>query len=146
MNKNKYIVLFVVIILVIALWAFSSYKSDKSIENTPTSPATVSMLSITNVTSPSSAVLAGARDINWEAGNYPKNAGVNINLIRKVSDSPRQFTLVRVLASDVPNTGKYTWFTQSEDNSSDLYIEVTCSNTFQFTSGCSISTEPIKVN
>jgi len=146
MNKNRYIfVSLVVIVLVIVFFALR--PSQKKEEVSPTSSvATVSTLSITDVTSPASAVLAGAKNINWQTANYPANAGVNINLIRKISDSPREFTLVRTLETDTANDGQETWIPQNGENTNNLYVEVTCSNNYQFQAGCSLSSEPIKVN
>jgi len=143
MNKNTYIVLFVIIVLGIVFWFFNSSKNEKVSE---TSPATVSTQSVTDVTSPSSAVLAGAKNINWQTANYPAGVGVNINLIRKTSDSPIKFTLVRTLETNTPNDGQETWVPQNGENSDDLYIEVVCSNTYQFQAGCSLSSDPIKVS
>lgn len=144
MNKNTYIVLGVIVVLGIAFWAF--FSSNKK-EITPESgPATVSTLSIVNETSPASAVLAGAKTINWQTTNYPADAGVNINLIIKVSDSPREFALLRTLETNTPNDGQQSWIPQDGEKSDDLYVEVTCSNDYQFKTGCSLSSEPIKVN
>lgn len=143
MNKNTYIVLGVIIVLVIAFLAFSSSKKEVTPES---GPATVSTLSIINETSPASAVLAGAKTINWQTANYPADAGVNINLIIKVSDSPREFALLRTLETNTPNDGQQSWIPQDGEKSDDLYVEVTCSSSYQFKEGCSLSGEPIKVN
>lgn len=142
MNKNTYIALSIVIVFGIFLWVFLSSEKEK----TPgTGPATVSTLSVSNVTSPALAVLAGTKVINWKTSNYPANAGVNISLIRKISDSPKEFTLVRTLATDTSNDGEELWIPQSGEDTDDLFIEVTCSSTYQFNSGCSLSSDPIKV-
>lgn len=144
MNKNKYIFVFLVIVVLGVV--FFAYRSSKKVEVDSTNPATVSTLSVGNVISPASAVLAGAKTISWQTADYPANAGVNINLIRQISDSPREFTLVRTLETDTPNDGKETWVPQNGENSDDLYVEVTCSNDYQFRAGCSLSSDPIRVN
>lgn len=143
-NKNTYIFVFLVIIILGIV--FLAYRSSKKEEVSPTSPATISMLSITDVASTAGAIFAGGKIISWQTANYPANAGVNINLIRKISDSPKEFTLVRTLATDTPNDGEETWVPQEGENSDDLYIEVTCSGNYQFQAGCSLSSDPIKVN
>lgn len=145
MNKNKYVGVFIaIVVLGIIFWAVSSSKKN---EQTPEGEAvTVSTISVTSVTSPASAVSAGAKAINWQTTNYPKNAGLNINLIRKISDSPRQFELVRALAVDTQNDGNETWIPQAGENVGDIYVQVTCSTTYQFASGCSLASEPIKAN
>ena len=142
MNKNTYIALSIIIVFGIFLWVFLSSKKE---ETPGTGPATVSTLSVSNVTSPALAVLAGTQVINWKTSNYPANVGVNINLIRKISDSPTEFTLVRTLATDTLNDGEESWIPQSGEDTDDLFIEVICSSTYQFNSGCSLSSDPIKV-
>jgi len=147
MNKNTYIVLLVIIVLGVIFFAYrSSLKEEVSPTNPVTNGATVSTLSIINVTSPALAVLAGAKIISWQTANYPTDVGVNINLIRKTSDSPRQFTLVRTLTTDTPDDGEELWTPQKGENTSDLYVEVTCSSSYEFKAGCSLASEPIKVN
>ena len=136
MNKSKLVFLVITIVaLVIILLAYR-----------PSPPATVSTLSIVDNISSASAVLAGTKTVNWQTANYPAGVGVNINLIRKISDSPKQFTLVRTLATDTPNDGQETWTPQEGESSDDLYVEVTCSNAHQFKLGCSSLLDPIKVN
>ena len=142
MNKNTYIALAVIVVFGVLLWIFLSQK-----EKVPEAgPATVSTLSVSNVTSSALAVFAETKTISWKTSNYPANAGVNINLIKKISDSPREFTLVRTLETDTPNDGEEVWTPQAGENADDLFIEVVCSNTYQFSLGCSLSSDPIKVN
>ncbi|OGI57432.1 hypothetical protein A3B85_01100 [Candidatus Nomurabacteria bacterium RIFCSPHIGHO2_02_FULL_37_13] len=141
MNKNTYIVLLIIIILGIVFWVYYLPKKE-----TITGTATVSTLSIADDTSTASAVLAGAKTVIWQTSNYPTNTGVNINLIRKTSDSPRQFEIVRTIAVDTANDGQETWTPQAGENLDDLYIEVTCSNTYQFKAGCQLSGDALKVN
>ena len=143
MNKNIYIVLFVVIVLGIVFWMYSSSQKEKT---SPTSPATVATLSVVSDTSSASAVLSGAKTVIWQTTNYPTDVGVNINLIRKISDSPNQFVILRAITTDTPNDGQETWIPQDGENTSDLYVEVTCLNTYQFTAGCSIFDGAVKVN
>src|SRR3989344_508806 len=142
MNKNTYIVLGVIIVLGVVFWLYSSRDEQPS----PTGPATVSTLSVLSDTSTASAVQAGGKTVNWQTSNYPTNAGVNINLVRQTSDSPREFVLVRTIATDTSNDGQESWTPQSGENSADLYVEVTCSTAYQFTAGCSLSSDPVKVN
>jgi hypothetical protein len=144
MNKIKYIVVFLVVIILGVV--FLTYHSVKNEKYSAVNPSTVSTLSIINDTSTASAILAGAKDVSWQTTNYPEDAGVNINLIKKTSDLPRQFVLVRVLATNTQNDGKETWVPQNGENSNDLYVEVVCSSAYQFSAGCNLLTDPIKVN
>jgi hypothetical protein len=93
-----------------------------------------------------SVVQSGVKTVKWQTSNYPLDAGVNINLLKKISDSPKSFVLVRPLAKDIVNDGEESWTPTFSENSSDIYIEVTCSNTYKFKTGCQFGSDPIKVN
>lgn len=130
--------------------AFNSSKVPETVPATVSTaaiqPATVSMVSLGNVISPASAVLAGAKTVNWQTNNYPVGVGVNINLIRKISDSPKEFKLIRTLAIDTLNDGEESWVPKSGEKSTDLYVEITCSTTSLLAIGCSLINEPLKIN
>ncbi len=146
MKKNKFLVSGVIVVLAIFVCVFYIMKNNKFPENNSSVPATVSIKSVINDTSSASAILAGGKVITWQTGDYPKNVGLNINLVRKISDSPREFTLVRTLATDTPNNGSLSWVPEDSENTNDLYVEVTCSTTHQFNAGCSLSSDPIKLD
>jgi len=109
-----------------------------------------SKVSITSVTKSSSGlasiILANERLINWQTSNYPSGVGVDINLIRKTSNTPESFSLVRKIAVNTPNDGQEKWTPQSGEIGDDMYIEVVCSSTYKFTEGCQLGGKPIKVN
>jgi peptidoglycan hydrolase-like protein with peptidoglycan-binding domain len=108
--------------------------------------ASVSVSSVAPEKSLAAALfLSSAKKIQWKTADYPKNVGVNINLLKKISDSPVKYELVRQLAKDTPNDGEETWIPTSSEKNLDLYIEVTCSTTYAFKEGCQISISPIKV-
>ena len=65
------------------------------------------------------------QSIDWTAGNYPAQT-VNVNLIRKVSDNPARYVLVRRIALKTQNDGSATWVPASTDVGSGLSIEVGC--------------------
>jgi peptidoglycan hydrolase-like protein with peptidoglycan-binding domain len=123
------------------------------IPSTPaTPPATVAIQSVTKPdTSLTAAVISfftgtsPSRTITWQSNGYPSNEGVNINLIKKTSDSPVSYSLVRQLATNVSNTGTYSWKAQSGETGTDLYAEVTCANSATSASACQISAAPIQV-
>jgi peptidoglycan hydrolase-like protein with peptidoglycan-binding domain len=119
-----------------------------SVANLP--KASVVAQSVTGSAQPgislANTVQSGNMTIRWQTTNYPALAGVNINLLRKVSSSPKSFAFVRTLAKDTVNDGEESWVPQSSENTNDLYVEVTCSNTYKFPSGCQFGSDPIKVN
>ena len=97
----------------------------------------------------SSGILAAVfmsktRKINWQTNGYPAGVGVDINLIKKQNSDPVTFTFVRQILKDTPNDGTETWVPQNGESGDDLYIEVTCSKTYQFKTGCQIQGEPVK--
>ncbi|HEY0220917.1 MAG TPA: hypothetical protein VGC58_01710 [Candidatus Paceibacterota bacterium] len=151
--KNTYIAsLAIAIVIGLGYFVYFRQTTEVVVQATPTPTqqtgnATVATLSVSgSVSGSASALLAGEKTISWKTSNYPSNAGVNINLLKKVSDSPRQFTLVRVLAKDTANDGSEKWIPQSGETGSDMYVEVTCSTTYAFNSGCTLSTEPTQIN
>lgn len=64
--------------------------------------------------------------IVWTSSNYEPDT-VNINLIRKVSDNPATYELVRTVAGNKTNTGNATWIPNQNDVGSAAAIEVGCS-------------------
>jgi peptidoglycan hydrolase-like protein with peptidoglycan-binding domain len=95
-----------------------------------------------NSSQTASAILSGSttRTITWQTNGYPADVGVNINLLKKTSDSPASYTLVRQLAENTPNTGLFSWTPHTEETAgNNLYIEVTCSTSHDFPQGCQVS-------
>ncbi len=92
-----------------------------------------------------SVALSNTREIKWETKNYPDNVGVNINLLRKISDNPTEYVLVRQIAKDTPNDGIEIWTpVVSDGDKSSLFIEVTCSTTYAFSGECRFSGKTLK--
>lgn len=113
----------------------------------PSAPKSeIKIESITDELGTAAAVLSKGKTVKWKTTNYPTGAGVNINLLRKVSDSPLSFSLVRVISTSTADDGTETWIPQTGENTNDLFIEITCSSTFKFASGCQFSTGPVKIN
>ena len=111
-----------------------------------TTPAKVTIHSVVNTGGLATAVLSNSKIVNWYSNNYPQSVGVNINLLRKTSDTPRSFTFIRTIAKDTSNDGQEIFFLGNGEMGDDIYIEVTCSGTYQFKNGCKFGAEPIKVN
>ena len=126
----------------------ASAGSDVS-HNSASGIATVSALSITRPEGLADVSASNARIINWQTNNYAGNAGVNINLIKKVSDSPATYQLIRQIAANVPNTGSYTWTPASADIAPNFYVEVTCASASASNpseTACETTSQPISVN
>lgn len=112
------------------------------------SPATISVKSVSNSSNGLAAVLlSNSKVITWQTSGYPANIGVDINLLRKISDSPAiEYAFVRTIVKDAANDGQETWTPRSGESDGDLYVEVACSSTYQFKHGCQLSGAPVRVN
>jgi peptidoglycan hydrolase-like protein with peptidoglycan-binding domain len=108
--------------------------------------ATVSVQSVTKSTNTASAILANNRTVTWQTNNYPQGVGVNINLLRKSVGTPSTYSLIRTVAKDTANNGAQTFTLQNSELGGDVYVEVTCSSTYQFKAGCSLGSSVTKVN
>jgi len=96
MDKIKYVLILAVVISGFVFWNNYNSGSNKEAEKvTNDGLTTVSIQSVENASSEdvAGAVLAGSKTVKWETSNYPTGVGVNLNLIRKVSDSPIKFEL-----------------------------------------------------
>ncbi len=145
----KKFIIGLVLVLILALIWFFYFKSTPTEKEALISTATVSIESVSDLNTDltAAATLSGGKVVTWKTSDYPKDAGVNINLIRKTGDSPVTYVLVRTIAEDTPNDGEEKWTLNQGENTNDLYLEITCSTTYQFQNGCKISSgEPIKVN
>ena len=77
--------------------------------------------------------------VKWQASNYPMDAGVNVNLIKLTSESPKQYELVRVIAKNTANDGSVLWAPQAGEHGDNYFIEVTCGSA-SFENGCHADT------
>jgi hypothetical protein len=124
---NKHLILPVALVLAAILIGGTTI----AINNIPGShqPIPVEARIITASISPAQVAAAGmteSRTIRWSTENYPKASLVNINLIRKISDSPLAYEFVESIAVDTANDGVEIWDVENATGD-DLYIEITCS-------------------
>lgn len=122
-------------------------KLATGIGQTSAALATISNVSVTQTNSlAGAAVLASSKTVTWQTNNFPTGSGVDINLIRKTSDSPKTYNLIRTVVKNSPNDGKEVWTLQNGEISNDVYLEVVCSTAYQLNSGCKQLEAPAKVN
>lgn len=108
--------------------------------------AAVEVSSVRNSNSNISSLLfSNQKVVNWKTSLYPKGVGVNINLLKKISNSPKSYTFVRAIATETSNDGEEKWIPKLGELTGDLYVEVACSKKYSFEQGCSIAREPIQV-
>lgn len=74
-----------------------------------------------------SAQVGQPQIIRWTTLNYPSNT-VSINLLKKTSDDPTSYQLIRVITQNAKNDGEGVWVPQKSDMGNDVYIEIGCSN------------------
>ena len=101
--------------------------------------ASAQVSSKVNVTSTveGAAVNVGEENIvTWESQNFPLGAFVHINLIKKISDNPTSYELVKRIADYSINDGIETWVPTKSDVGENLYVEVTCAGSARFPDGC----------
>ncbi len=97
-------------------------------------------------TAVATVLLSNGKSVTWTTNNYPEGVGVNIHLLRKSTSGPVSFSVIRTVAQDTPNDGNETFSLQTSELGGDVYVEVTCSSTYQFKSGCHFSDAAVKVN
>ena len=147
MKKQTIVYISIAVLIVILGLAYIGYFSQTAKNNLgENEPAIIFAATISNTGFQSAtAGLSSQKTISWQTSGYPEGVGVNINLLRETSDSPKEFSLVRIIATDTPNDGQEIWTPQPNENDNDLYVEITCSKNYQFKQGCQ-SGMPIKVN
>ncbi len=82
----------------------------------------------------SAAAIAAAREasqvgmpqnITWSPADY-SSSNVSVTLIRKMSDSPARYDLVRTLSEDIPNSGSISWVPATGETGDDIYVQIGC--------------------
>lgn len=112
------VALIIAAIVVISTTMGSSSKSSSVSNSGPGSLSLVSPLSGT--------FDAGeTQKVAWTSDNYSAST-VEVALIRKVSDNPIRYELVRVIAANKANDGSATWVPAPTDVGNGLSIEVGC--------------------
>ncbi len=93
----------------------------------------------------SSALLKNTKTVSWETAFYPDSVGIDIHILRKISESPAQYEFVRDLVTNTPNDGMYTWTPTAADlKEKKLYVEIACSDSHEFVNGCGNGGAPLK--
>lgn len=138
MNKIAFLA---AIALLAVVGAVATSPAKAPVTDVASTEATVAIKSVALADSLAAAGSRGARVITWETTGYPAGLGVNVNLIRKTSESPAAYELVRAIAVNEENDGQLIWTPQDGEEGSDLYIEITCSSTVG-DGGCRVASQP----
>lgn len=122
---------------------FYAGSKETSVETLSTnSTAYVGVVGIKNTSGLAAIFNANGQVISWITDGLASSKTVDINLIRKVSDSPATYVLVRKIADDIKNTGSFVWKPGTDELGTDLFIEVTCSGVSD-TAGCEVVASPV---
>lgn len=122
---NKYSKILIGLLGALTLVSGASFASASSASITVTSNIDTSVLEV-----------GEENVVRWQTENFPAGAFVHINLIKKVSDSPLQYELVRQIAAYSVNDGEESWIPEKSDIGEDISIEVTCAGATRFKDGC----------
>lgn len=136
-NTSKLIAGLAVAIIAVALILISSHSGQNpAVSTSPTNESSPAVASQSPALSGAAylsllAPLTGTFDagqtqtVKWTSTNYtPKT--VQVALIRKVSDNPARYELVRMVAPATQNDGAATWVPSTKDLGKGLSIEVGC--------------------
>ncbi len=130
--------------LVVVVAAKGGHVPASNLVSNPAVNGSVASLSLT---APISGTLdAGeTQKVNWTSLNYGE-PNVAVALIRKVSDNPATYQLVRVIAPAKTNTGNATWVPAPTDVGTGLSIEVGCALSRQACTASSPTSQLAVVN
>lgn len=85
------------------------------------------LLSITSHNGGGKVEVGQKQAITWTSSNYNSDSVV-INILKKVSDNPNRYELVRSISGDISNDGSATWIPAKSDIGSTIVVEVGCKN------------------
>jgi len=116
MKKNIFIAIIAVIVLVAVVGIFgASHKGGiATVSETGTMP-----------TATTTVALGNTQNVDWNSAGISSER-VAVNVIRKVSDNPARYELVRTVATSTENDGSATWVPSDKDLGANLYVEIGC--------------------
>ncbi len=125
---NKTIIWVVVIVVVIAavIFGVTMNRAPSQPAASLTGPASLTL------TNPSGGTVdvGQLQHVDWISTNYVAPT-VSVNVIRKVSDNPARYELVRTVARATKNDGSAVWVPAAPDVGTSDLIQVGCTPTSQ---------------
>ena len=116
------------VLIALVIIGMNTFNKQPQVANiaTPGITATLSLINPSNGT----VQVGDMQHIGWTSTNYvaPK---VSVNIIRKVSNNPATYTLVRTVASATTNDGSAVWVPAKTDVGTDTFVQVGCVNSTQ---------------
>ncbi|MEI6057587.1 MAG: LamG domain-containing protein [bacterium] len=88
----------------------------------------------------------GAKTLQWKPASYPTGIVLHAILLKKTSDSPANYSFVRVVDMNIQNTGTYTWSPQVSEIDGNYFIEITCGNNATPSQACPVGAYFLRIN
>lgn len=121
-NSTKIAIVAIILVAAIAIGVAITPSSPVSNEGTiEAGQSRISLVSPSGIT----ASVGEIEKIKWSSENYLAPT-VSLALIRKVSDSPATYELVRTISASTANDGLGTWVPTSIEAGKDLLIQIGC--------------------
>ncbi|MDE2038264.1 MAG: hypothetical protein KGI69_03535 [Patescibacteria group bacterium] len=143
-DNNKYPLLAAGLLLAVAvaIGATSLYQGSHPAARPSadaSKPASLALLDAGNV-----AAVGALQHIRWSSQNYAAPT-VSIDLIRKVSDQPAKYVLVRQIASSAANNGDFAWTPEASDAGPGTYIQIACAQSSQACTASPLPPSPVSI-
>jgi len=115
-------ILIIVIATAVIILAIAFVTSNKSTDTSvPADTASLTLLSPVGGT----VEVGNQTDIRWTSYNYGSDK-VAVNIIRKVSENPNMYELVRTVSAGTSNDGSAVWVPATTDAGENTFVEVGC--------------------
>ena len=142
-SRSKNLVTLVAILVVVIAFAHVLPPRQARVPSlstaTPLRSASLSVISPSGLT----ADVGQLTSVLWTATNYQPQT-VSVSVIRKISDNPARYELVRTVAEATRNDGSATWVPAPKDLGQNTLIQVGCTLSAQAcTAG--VSSSPLAV-
>ncbi|MDE2040988.1 MAG: hypothetical protein KGI59_01195 [Patescibacteria group bacterium] len=128
-SKTRNLIRLAVILIAVVIVAIASGPniSNKFVTHTSLNTAINSGVASVTVLAPSglTADVGQIQNVLWKAFNYSP-ATVSVAVIRKISDNPARYELVRTVAVATANDGAATWVPAPSDAGANTSIQVGC--------------------
>lgn len=124
--KTALIVTMIIAAVILIIAALTSPGSDQVAVVAPVEQAPQNA-SLTLISPVGGTVQVGqVQHITWTSQNYNSNT-VSINVLRKVSDAPVSYELIRTISAATANDGDAVWVPTKAEVGTNIIIEVACS-------------------
>jgi hypothetical protein len=143
-NKSSYAVWTAIIVVILVLIAGALLMNKQANRTSTADMSAPASLALVNMNSGETASVGNIEHIRWTSTNYAAPT-VSIDIIRKVSDNPISYELVRQVASSTENDGDAVWVPAMSDVGPDTYVVVGCAISDQACTATPLPPQPLAV-